>query len=273
MHVAFGFFLFASSWRPVRMLQPCRPSTGSRARAFDAGVDLSAEKAPTEAQVKLTWEPAFAAEIIQKLSEPTAYSDTPYMIAVVGIPGSGKTTSSTILTELLSSVGIALVPFDGYHYPISELKKFPNPEDVIYRRGASDTFDVDSLKNDLRSIRYGESKVVKVPGFDHGIGDPEPDAHFFDREKHRVVIVEGLYLLHNDAGWEEVACLFDYKIYVDADIDICMERVKIRNACIPGYTPEEISVRCDAVDRVNAMTVAKSKRRADRVVMSGAFTH
>jgi pantothenate kinase len=272
MHFAFVFFMFVSSSRPIGTMQPCHPSTGSQTRAFDVGVGSSAENAPTEAQVKLTWEPDFAAEIIEKLSEPMAYSDTPFMIAVVGIPGSGKTTSSTILTELLSSIGSALMPFDGYHYPISALKKFPNPEDVIYRRGASDTFDVDSLKNDLRSIRYGESKMVKVPGFDHAIGDPEPDAHVFDREKHRVVIVEGLYLLHNDAGWEEVADFFDYKIYVDADIDMCMERLKIRNACIPGYTPEEISIRCDAVDRVNAMTVEKSKRRADRVVKSAACT-
>ena len=31
-----------------------------------------------------------------------------------------------------------------------------------------------------------------IPGFDHAKGDPEPDAHAFDRNQHQVVIGEGL---------------------------------------------------------------------------------
>jgi len=54
-------------------------------------------------------------------------------------------------------------------------------------------------------------------------------------------------------------------------VDVCIERVKIRNQCIPGYTPEEIEVRCEKVDRVNAMTVMRSKDRAHVVVDSSAI--
>lgn len=47
-----------------------------------------------------------------------------------------------------------------------------------------------------------------------------------------------------------------------------MDRLRIRNLSIPGYSEEEIFVRVDAVDRVNANTVLKSKDRADIIVES-----
>jgi pantothenate kinase len=145
-------------------------------------------------------------------------------------------------------VGSVLMPFDGYHYPVSTLSSFPNPEDALYRRGAPDTFDVEALKRDLHSIRYGAGSHVYVPGFDHAAGDPEANSHLFEREKHSVLVCEGLYVLHDEAGWEEVADFFDLTIFVDADLDLCVERLKERNKCIPGYSPEEIHIRCNAVD-------------------------
>jgi hypothetical protein len=47
-----------------------------------------------------------------------------------------------------------------------------------------------------------------------------------------------------------------------------VHRLKEGNKCIPGYSPEEMEVWCDAVDRVNAMTVAKSKNQATMVIES-----
>jgi uridine kinase len=58
------------------------------------------------------------------------------------------------------------------------------------------------------------------------------------------------------------------KIFINSDVDACVERLKVRNLCIPGYTPEEIIVRCEVVDRKNAVTVMKSRFRADAVVDS-----
>eukprot|EP00957_Ditylum_brightwellii_P058119 4407545-Ditylum_brightwellii.AAC.1 len=109
---------------------------------------------------------------------------------------------------MLDDVGCLVVPFDGYHYPKSVLESFPNSDDVIYRRGAPDTFDASALERDLRCIRDGNEDVVKVPGFDHAAGDPEADAYTFSRSTHKVVICE-------------------------ADVDSCIGRLKIRNKCIP----------------------------------------
>ena len=133
--------------------------------------------------------------------------------------------------------------FPGYHYPLDYLKTFPDADDFVYRRGAPDTFDPRALLRDLDRIRNGDEDIIKLPAFDHAKADPEPDTHIFDRSIHKVVLCEGLYLLHDQDGWEDIAGMFDYTIFMNSDLETCIERVKIRNQCIPGYTLEELEER------------------------------
>lgn len=233
--------------------------------------------------VKVTWEP----DIAQRIREGVASlkkqgSRRPFLVALAGIPGSGKSVSSSVLSSVLlgevecsskynaggDPISNVVMPMDGYHYSINQLKSFDNPDDAIYRRGAPDTFNAQALKRDLRRISRGKEEVVKIPGFDHAKGDPELDAHTFIRMNHDVVICEGLYLLHNSDGWEDIANEFDLKVFISSDVDTCIARLKVRNKCIPGYTAEEIEFRCDAVDRVNAHTVLRSSSCACVIVDS-----
>lgn len=91
---------------------------------------------------------------------------------------------------------LSVFPHDGYHLPMDQLRQYPDAADMIYRRGAPDTFDPVALQRDLDRIRndsYTEGNaLVYVPGFEHEKGDPEPDKHIFDRQHHKVVIAEGL---------------------------------------------------------------------------------
>jgi len=234
-----------------------------------------------------SWEPEMARHIFDNYKEQTT---SPFIVAVVGIPGSGKSSSSEILSRLLQEMitkthhdaAVLVMPMDGYHLPMSTLKSKPNSKDLIYRRGAPDTFDPHSLLNDLKQIKNinesivpnkGDShnNVVEIPGFDHAIGDPQPSTYTFHRKQHDIVICEGLYLLHQDEniGWsKDIQNQFDLTIFINANLDTCIERLKVRNKCIPGYTSEEIDIRCDVVDRSNAMIVLESKDRAMYVVDS-----
>lgn len=193
----------------------------------------------------------------------------PFLVALAGIPGSGKTSSATLLSNILSGYGISniVVPMDGYHYSLDYLRSLDDAEDKIYRRGAPDTFDANALKRDLRYIRDENSNVL-FPGFDHAAGDPEPNCYEFIRSQHKVVICEGLYLLYENSAWEGIANMFDYRIFIKADIDKCIERLKVRNRCIPGYTEQEIDIRCDKVDRDNALIVQDSCIMANEIVQS-----
>lgn len=123
-----------------------------------------------------------------------------------------------------------IMPHDGYHYPLEYLKTFPDAKDAIYRRGAPDTFDPHALLRDLNRIKYGKEELIMLPAFDHSRADPEPDTHAFDRHRHKVVLCEGLWLLHDEDGWQAIGSMFDYSIFMDSDPDVCIERVKVRDA-------------------------------------------
>lgn len=213
---------------------------------------------------RLSWE-AEAAEQIRKLAAEKSPGQ-PLLVAVAGMPGAGKSTSGCALERMLGSSSL-LVPMDGFHLPLAALKARPDAEDAIYRRGAPDTFDPASLQKCLQDIRNPDGPIeVMLPGFDHAKGDPVADQVRFDRAMHRIVLVEGLYLLHDADGWQGTAELFDWRLYLKADMEECIARVKERNKVIPGYTPEEIEMRCEAVDRRNAIIVQKSSRQADAAV-------
>ncbi len=257
-----------SQYQFVRVMEP-------QQAAVSASLYMNPFTTKIASELVITWEPAVAELLdrLQKVSNP----DRPFLVGIVGIPGSGKSTSSDVLATLLSSQDddtterAIVLPMDGFHLPLQTLAELPNAADAIYRRGAPDTFDPDALCQTLERIAYGTEQVVKLPGFDHAQGDPVPDQHVFDRTQHQIVIVEGIYLLHDDDGWEPVKSLLDWVIYIDADVDSCMERLKERNKCIPGYTPEEIEARCDIVDRSNAeLSRDSAKKYANQIVQSRA---
>jgi pantothenate kinase len=221
--------------------------------------------APPEPPRRAGWEAGLAEEIVGAAAE----RDGPYVLAVAGVPGAGKSTQCALLAgeirERLGGAGsdVLVLPMDGYHRPLAELDATKNE---VYERGAEHTFDKAVFKRDLLGLRGGEESRIEFPGFDHAKGDPEPGVHVYERAKHKVVIVEGLYLLRED--WGLLEGVFDKKVFLDADVDRCIEALKVRNRCIPGYTPEEIDARCEAVDRKNAEAVVETKINAD-VVLAG----
>ena len=225
-----------------------------------------APEAEPDGAVKETWEWDVAQRIAERCA--AAAPGRPFVVGLAGIPGSGKTTSAEILKRHITALRggrpcAVVVPMDGYHIPLAQL----DSADKVYRRGAADTFDAARLKRDLRRLTAPAPGVVQFPGFDHAVGDPAEGAYTFCRAQHDVVIVEGLYLLREDWGLGD---LFDMTVFIEADVDACVERLKVRNLCIPGYTRDEILERCERVDRVNAMGIVGDKPKADLCVASAA---
>ncbi|XP_061369081.1 putative uridine kinase C227.14 isoform X2 [Gastrolobium bilobum] len=183
--------------------------------------------------------------LVKRLLPPASVSSNPnykLLVGMTGPPGAGKSTlanevarrvnklwpeKSSSLDFQVQPPDVAIViPMDGFHLYRSELDAMENPEEAHARRGAPWTFNPLRLLTCLKNLRLHGS--VYAPSFDHGVGDPVED-DIFVNVQHKVVIVEGNYLLLEDGVWKEISSLFDEKWFIDIDIDKAMQRVLKRH--------------------------------------------
>ncbi|XP_047979830.1 putative uridine kinase C227.14 [Salvia hispanica] len=207
-----------------------------------------------------------------------------HIVGLCGPPGAGKSTlasqvanrvnelwvqRSSFFNELVDSPEVAIVlPMDGFHLYRRELDAMKDPEEAHARRGAPWTFAPDRLLRCLTSLRNEGS--VCVPSFDHGVGDPVEDDIFVSLQ-HKVVIVEGNYLLLDEGAWRDIASLLDEKWFIDVDIHKAMQRVLKRH--ISTGKPRDVAKwRIDYNDRPNAELIMNSKKRADLLIKSVDFS-
>ncbi|OBT49970.1 hypothetical protein VE04_08998, partial [Pseudogymnoascus sp. 24MN13] len=86
-----------------------------------------------------------------------------YLVAISGIPGSGKTTLALAITARLNASHAAsnpsspllavYVPMDGFHLTRAQLSAMPNAAEAHHRRGAPWTFDPQKLLDFVRAMK------------------------------------------------------------------------------------------------------------------------
>jgi pantothenate kinase len=219
------------------------------------------------------------------------------LIAIAGIPGSGKTTLAASVVKGLndqhhrsrhrqfpnspeadkahpdpSQPDIAfVVPLDGYHLTRKQLAEMPNAEEAVFRRGAAFTFDAAAyldLVTKLRKPIMPETPTIHAPSFDHAVKDPVADDIAIPPTA-RIVLFEGLYTALDEAGWRDAHALMDETWFVDVDIDTAAQRVAKRNFAA-GISPtfEECLARTEASDMRNARDILDHRLPVQEVVAS-----
>ena len=85
----------------------------------------------------------------------------------------------------------------------------------------------------------------------------------------RIVLVEGLYLLHDDHRWQH-AHLFDENWFLDVSMEIAMDRLVQRHMQANAHSREVAIQRLAVNDRLNAEIVMKSRDRAHWLIDNSA---
>lgn len=145
-----------------------------------------------------------------------------FIVALAGPPGAGKSFLSEWLCRELNErqPGIAaVVPMDGYHLDNAILE----PLGQVPIKGAPETFDPDGLKHDLERIRRAD-RTVAVPVFDRPLDLARAGGRLITLE-HRIVIVEGNYLLLDRAPWGELHALFDMTLFLEVADEVLEARL------------------------------------------------
>ena len=227
---------------------------------------------------------------IEKLQAASA--STRLLIAIAGIPGSGKTTLASSVAKGVNDLHHAkfheqypnspskspshpdiasVVPLDGYHLTRKQLSEMPNAEEAVFRRGAAFTFDGDKYLGLVKKVREPlkpETYTIYAPSFDHAVKDPvEDDIPIAPTTQ--VVIFEGLYTMLDREPWREAAKLMDELWFIDVPIDLAIVRlVKRHVASGISSDPEHARIRVMESDMRNGREILEYRLPVQEIVKS-----
>jgi pantothenate kinase len=203
---------------------------------------------------------------IADLLEARAASGGRVIAALAGAPGSGKSTLADKLVGKLNArqPGLAAVlPMDGYHYDDLHLV----PAGLRPRKGAPMTFDVGGLYHTLLRLRAQDEAEVAVPVFDRKIEIARAGARLIPKDV-PVIVVEGNWLLLNQAPWDRLRPMFDVTVMVDVPEHVLRSRLRGRWERL-GLTEPEIIEKLEENDLPNGRWVRDGSIAADHVIRNG----
>jgi uridine kinase len=156
-------------------------------------------------------------------------SKNPFIIGVAGGSGSGKTFFLKCFLHHFSSGEVSLISQDDYYRPMTEQAvdengwiNFDLPEGIDDKR----------LLHDLQLLIDGKSIEKKEYTFNTN----EENARLLNIASAPIIIVEGLFVFH----FQEIAKLFDLRIFMDADEEITLNRRITRDGVERGYTRDMV---------------------------------
>lgn len=186
--------------------------------------------------------------------------------AIAGAPGSGKSTLAEKLVGKLNGRRpgtAAVLPMDGYHYDDLHLV----PAGLRPRKGAPMTFDVGGLYHTLKRLRARDEAEVAVPVFDRKIEIARAGARLIPRDV-PVIVVEGNWLLLNQAPWDRLRPMFDVTVMVEVPEHVLRARLRGRWERL-GLSEAEIVEKLEENDLPNGRWVRDGSTAADHVIRNG----
>ena len=185
------------------------------------------------------------------------------LLGIVGEPGAGK---STFAEQLLARVeherpGLAVtVSMDGFHLA----QKVIEARGQTGRKGTIETFDPDGFLATLRRTRADAGGTVWWPEFNRGLEDAVAGS-IAVAAHHRLVIVDGNFLLSTQGSWERVKSVLDEAWFLDARPESRRERLTRRYISY-GFTPQAARAKALGVDESTSALIRSTVSRADLVL-------
>lgn len=176
------------------------------------------------------------------------------MVGLVGAPGSGKSTLASELSRRLAlqKCPNIVVPMDGFHLDNAVLEK----RDLLPRKGAPETFDFDGFIRMVRALRSCETVVA--PRFDRTRDIAIAGALHVPPET-PVVIVEGNYLMFDEAPWKSLETMWS----LSARLDVPMPELRAR--LIQRWLNQNLS-RAAATRRAESNDIPNAQRVIDKAL-------
>ncbi|MGO4915187.1 nucleoside/nucleotide kinase family protein [Pseudogemmobacter sp. W21_MBD1_M6] len=171
------------------------------------------------------------------------------VVAIAGPPASGKSTLAEALAQRLNNEGTRalVVPMDGFHLDNAVLAA----RDMLHRKGAPETFDAKGFITLIGRLKAGGEVVIPV--FDRSRDIAVAGAAIVSADC-RLILVEGNYLLFDEAPWRDLAPVWDLSVLLDVRLPELRRRL-IRRWQDHGLDLAAATLRAELNDLPNATRV------------------
>ncbi len=152
-----------------------------------------------------------------------------FLVGLAGGSASGKTTFIRKLSEVFGQDKVCVITQDNYYKGLSEqlrdkngMVNFDHPTGIDFSR----------IKKDLRKLLKG--KTVKLVEYTFNNPDIFPKEIVYSPAP--IVLLEGLFVFAD----KSLNKMFDYRLYIDADDDVTLDRRLKRDTAERGMTNDEV---------------------------------
>jgi uridine kinase len=178
------------------------------------------------------------------------------VIGVAGPSGSGKTTIAKEIHEHYGSENCITISSDNYY---QDLRHIPVEERRFLNFDHPNSIDFELLAQHLALLKQGQT--VEIPTYDFTAHSRTEQTITVAPKS--IIIVEGILAQHP----EFLACLYDTKIFVDTDADICFIRRLERDVKERGRTMSQVIAQYKRdVKPMYEQFVAPCKNRANIII-------
>lgn len=185
------------------------------------------------------------------------------ILGIVGEPGAGKSTFAGQLLAEVSALrpGVATaVSMDGFHLA----QKVIDNRGQSATKGAIDTFDAHGFIAMLRRTHDETQHTLWWPEFRREIEEPVAGAAGITPQ-HRLVIVDGNFLLATAPPWDQVRSLLTETWFLDANPDARRDRLTRRYVQY-GFSENSARAKVNGIDERTSATIRRTGYDADLIL-------
>lgn len=155
--------------------------------------------------------------------------DKPLVIGIAGSSGSGKTFFLKSFLNHFSKDQITLISQDDYYIPANTKTR---EENRLYNFDLPTAIDRAAFYKDIKDLFEGKT-IFKQ---EYTFNNPNIKPKILEIKPAPLLIVEGLFIFH----YEEINEILNYRIFLDAEESVALQRRLKRDLVERGYDEEDV---------------------------------